>query len=108
MAKQELTNEQKIKIASGIQALADKVMVEFEPRQERETKSGILVAAPKHEGMPVEGLVLAIGPLVEEIEVGDYVRYEETSPNGFHYKGLSIIPVSAKNVAAKILERDEA
>lgn len=56
--------------------LGDLVLVEFEPVK-LETESGIIMQTRRHfNDRPTQGKVIAIGPKVEEISVGDCVKFE--------------------------------
>lgn len=80
------------------------VMVEYEPREEKETASGILIATPKHQGMPNHGRVIQVADDIEEIKAGDFIYYSANSPTGFEYEGKKIIPIKIDDVLCKVVE----
>ncbi len=78
--------------------------VAFQPLIDRKTESGFLVPPPKQEGMPNRGVILALADdakleyktlegEVKKLAVGDFVVYDEHSPDGFKWQGNKIIPV---------------
>lgn len=76
------------------------VLIEYTPRQESQTASGLLIAKPKHEGLPNKGVVLAVAEGIEEVKVGDFVYYNDEQPEGFKWNGHNVIPVKIENILA--------
>lgn len=61
---------------SKFKPLGDLVLVEYEPVK-LETESGIIFQTRRHfDDRPTEGKVIAAGSKVEEVKIGDWVKFE--------------------------------
>lgn len=107
-----------------IKPLGDRVIVEIisqndadrQALEERLTKSGLALPAPKDDptkasGPPVLGIVYAMGPEAvdkfgDNIVVGDQVVYSEKQPHGFMWDNKRLLALNADQIVAR-LERDK-
>ncbi len=70
-------------------------------KEERTTQSGILLSADEKD-KPAMAHVLAMGPKVENIHVGDEVIYQTYSGTKVKLEGQDYVIVQAKNIFAVI------
>lgn len=80
------------------------VIVEFQPFIDRQTKSGIHLVTPKHEGVPNRGRIIAIAKDITEVKVGDYIVYKSPSARGFKLDDRKLIPVHIDEIAGIVNE----
>jgi co-chaperonin GroES (HSP10) len=93
---------------SQLKPLKGTVLVEFQPRIDRVTSSGIVMPEIiKHEGLPNRGKVLLVGSDIDVIEPDDFVHYLCDTPQSLRWAGKKIIIINIKDVIAKELS-DEA
>lgn len=74
--------------------------------QDLKKRTGLILASPKHQGIPIIGDVVAIGPDVDRCKVGDRVMFKEQSPRGFKWEGKGYIPTTNNHILALVTEDD--
>lgn len=82
-------------------------LVYIEPDLITETKSasGIIVAAPKRQGVPNTGTIRYLGPDVgDDLKVGDKVVVLDPNMRGVHVNGVAIVPLEQDKIIATIKE----
>lgn len=79
----------------------DKVVIRT-PTQP-ENKAGIILHQSSQE-RPLQGTVIAIGPAVEDIKVGDLVAYTRFAPNEIEIDGETLFVMEEKQILTKIEE----
>jgi co-chaperonin GroES (HSP10) len=87
--------------------LADWVYVEPDLIGNKKTASGILLNAPKRQGVPNTAVIVFLGPDVpKELGLKKRMRVVVNDPNmrGFHLNGRPVVPLKPENILAIIEE----
>lgn len=85
--------------------LRDLVYVEPDLIKQNKTASGIIIQAPKRQGVPNTGVVRYIGPDVDkDLKIGDKVVVNDANMRGFHVNGVAIVPLEQDKIIAIIKE----
>lgn len=91
--------------AQPIPRTADTVLIEpMDFVKSGKLDSGIWVQKPKFQGTPTMGRIFAVSGDEKELKPGMLVAFSEKQPDGFHWEGKGILPVSRKNIGAVIDE----
>lgn len=83
-----------------LQPLSDRIVLE-QLDNEAKTASGIILPDGAQE-KPSEGKVLAVGPEVKEVKVGDRVLYSKYGPNEAKVDGQELMIAKEEDVLAII------
>jgi len=87
----------------NLQPLADRIVLEQLDSEEK-TASGIILPDSAQE-KPSEGKVLAVGPDVKEVKVGDRVLYGKYGPNEVKVDGTELMIAKEEDVLAIIKKK---
>lgn len=83
--------------------LYDLVYIKPDLQKAGKSASGILLPTPKHQGPPTTGKVLAIGPDVKTVKVGEHVVFNDKNAKGFWLNDVAHIPLKEEQIVAKIV-----
>lgn len=86
-----------------IQPLADRIVLE-QLEQEEQTKSGIILPDGAQE-KPKKAKVLAIGPDVKEVKVGDMVFYKSYGPDDIKEDNKDYMVAKEEDILATVKEK---
>lgn len=78
-----------------LKPIKDRILI-LRDDQETETKSGIIL--PKDEMPQGSGIVMAVGPEVSEIKVGQRVIFKKLDGHDFNYQGKSHVILREFNI----------
>jgi chaperonin GroES len=70
-------------------------------KEEKKTASGIILSTDEKD-KPAFGKVLAVGPKVEGLKVGDQVVYQTYSGTTIKLEGKDYLVIKAENILAKV------
>lgn len=90
------------KIYGKLSPVRDLVYVKPDLEEGGQTESGLYLAKPKHQGPPNTGEVLAVGPDVKEVKVGDHVVFIDPNAKGFWLNDIAHIPLKEEQIVAKV------
>ena len=71
------------------------------------SSGGIILLAPPDRKSPPRGLVMAIGPQVDEVAEGDEVWFNQHAVKLIDVNGAEFIVINVHDVLAKITRNDE-
>jgi chaperonin GroES len=87
-----------------ITPLGDRVVVESDKKaEETTTSSGFIVASKEKNDRPKSGKIIAIGPDVKDIAIGDMIIFKEFIPTEFKHEDNEYLILSQDDILAKIV-----
>ena len=86
----------------GIEPMGEMVLLEMENAPEK-TESGLLLPEEAREKMNV-GKVVATGPDVEGLSIGDRVIYRQYSCTKVEWLGIEYMLIKSEDLQAKVLD----
>ena len=95
-----IIEKEEMEMSSPIKPLADRVVAVREKAQEK-TASGLYLPDSSKE-KPVMATVVAVGPKVEQVAVGDKIVYKEYSTTDLKINGTEYLIVKEDDVLATV------
>lgn len=84
---------------SSLKPILGHIFIDYELRfATRTSGAGIHLVEAKQQGIPREGIVVAIAPDVECCEVGDRVLFQDKNPVAFKRDGVKVFRVHHKQI----------
>lgn len=96
----------KVPISSDIKgelgAINGMVYVEPDLLKDNVTSFGLMLNAPKKQGVPKTGVIVALGNDIDDLEVGMRVVCNDPNMRGFHLNGRAIVPLKRECIIAVV------